>query len=98
MKAVSFLLLALEVASASACANYLNCHCVNADGVQNDAVTRTICNQYKEANMGPGPIIGYLQCTSPSNVQVQLDNCEWRKACKAHGATGSDSSCWDIQD
>lgn len=48
--------------------------------------------------MAPGPTIGYFQCTSPSNVQVQLDNCEWREACIAHGATGSDSSCWDIQD
>jgi hypothetical protein len=42
MKAILFLLLALEAASASACANYQYCNCLNADGTQNDTATQTI--------------------------------------------------------
>jgi hypothetical protein len=94
MKAISFLLLALAAASASACHNYQYCNCLNADGSQNDVVTQTICNEYKEAYTVAGPGNGHLQCTSANNVQIRLNNCQWRKACWNGGAKGSDSSCW----
>jgi hypothetical protein len=93
MKAISFLLLALAAASASACANYQYCNCLDADGQQNDKVTQTVCNEYKEASTVAGPGSGHLKCTSPNNVQIRLNNCEWRKECWNKGATGSDSSC-----
>jgi hypothetical protein len=92
MKAMSFLLLALGAASASACHQYRFCTCLNSDGQQNDTVTGTACNDYgKEMYLVPGPSSGHQQCTSEHSADIGMDNCHWKKLCGYFGATGDSS-------
>jgi hypothetical protein len=88
MKATSFLLLALGAASASACHDYQYCHCYDSDGIQNDQATKAVCDQYRETYLVDGPTAGHKQCTSDNNVQIRLNNCDWRLACQNNEATG----------
>ena len=91
MKAISFLVLTLGAASASACSNYYLCHCYDSDGVPNNTVTQAVCNLI--SNQGSMVnVTGYLECNA-GTWSWGWDNCEWRGECLAAKATGDDSSC-----
>jgi hypothetical protein len=93
MKAALFLLLALGAASASACDNYIYCHCRNSDGSANNDATGDICNYFVGTQSYDGDIPGN-ECEVGSGPDNSFwSNCKWRIYCKILGATGSDSSC-----
>lgn len=93
---MSFLLLALGAASASACHQYRYCNCLNSDGQQNDDATGKACTDYNhEMYLVDGPVSGHVQCTSEHSAKIEMDNCHWKNLCGYFGATGDSSyGCW----
>lgn len=93
MKVAPFLLLALGAASASACSDYMNCHCQNSDGSANNNATGDICNYFDATISYDDDIPGNECIVGSGSHNDDWNNCKWRVYCKIVGATGSDSSC-----
>lgn len=91
----------LFAAGAQACALYSACICTNANGTPDNHATQLACHAQNEPHkelIGTG---GLVEChfTGDANTgflgleENGLDNCNFREACAAAGATGDDSSC-----
>ena len=86
----------------AACGTAYNfCHCYDDNKLPNNNATKKVC----DANWGqlkpnkleyPNQDPPYTEChvTDFSITSgIGWNNCNWRKACAAAGATGDDSSC-----
>ena len=91
----------LFATGSQACALYSVCICTNANGTPDNDATMVACygqNEPHKALIGTG---GLQEChfTGSENSgflgleENGLDNCNFREACTAAGATGADSSC-----
>ncbi|KAL1856878.1 hypothetical protein Daus18300_010641 [Diaporthe australafricana] len=88
-------------ASTQACALYQFCHCTNADGTPDDDSTVTACMAQSEPHKEFTGMSGFQECHFTGSAQSGflrleengLDNCDFREACTAAGATGEDSNC-----
>ncbi|KAI3400753.1 hypothetical protein diail_1962 [Diaporthe ilicicola] len=88
-------------ASTQACALYQFCHCTSADGTPDDIATLTACMAQSESDKEFTGISGFQECHFYGDAHSGfadlekngLDNCDFREACTAAGATGQDSSC-----
>ena len=100
---MKWILLVLPVFAAyvAACSSYRYCHCYNDDKLPNNNATTTVCNAHPgvlDQNTAeyPGSNPAYYECEVADWAQDRCrywDNCRWRDACAAAGATGKDSSC-----
>lgn len=91
----------LFAAGTQACALYSVCICTNADGSPDNDSTQRACLGQSEPHkelIGTG---GLQECHFTGDAHSGflgledngLDNCSFREACTAAGATGEDSSC-----
>ncbi|KAK2016482.1 hypothetical protein LZ32DRAFT_668766 [Colletotrichum eremochloae] len=103
--------LAAGVQVTEACARYLQCRCTMADGSINNTITEAACTyELKNTRGAQGDGSTAFQPSTDSNGTTWCnngyngkeaffpDNCSFRDACTASGATGSDSWCQEKYD
>jgi hypothetical protein len=95
MKASPFLLLALGAASASACALFQYCHCLNSDGSANDDATNATCIIEGPPNsIQENPTNSILECYYGGYPNGYISNVQFKQWCWNSGATADNAqSC-----
>ncbi|KAK2001936.1 hypothetical protein LX36DRAFT_652815 [Colletotrichum falcatum] len=103
------LTLAASIKIAEACSSYGTCRCTSADGSVPNNITAQACTAYRsQFGQGDDKATAYLPATDGDGNTVCkngfigkdlvfFSNCDFRAACTAAGATGSDSLCSDKQ-
>ncbi|KAK1975282.1 hypothetical protein LZ30DRAFT_738046 [Colletotrichum cereale] len=100
--------LVASVEVTEACGLFKQCRCTMADGSIPNNITETVCQTKRDTIQGANRegSTALLPSTDENNVTwcnagkagktfINNDNCAFREACTAAGATGADSWCED---